>query len=250
MIAFLIALASLAMPQAPRADALTFGTPRQVVTLDKIKGEPTQLSWSPDGAEVYVQSANRTRLGMFQNPRHYVVTIADGNVKSVDAPPAWATDYQTWKSNKWAPEDHAFAIDISEGQRTTKATNVPMGGALAKGGESGASAGNMDDAVNAALNNQTQHVITLKLKGETVGEYVDMQFVPGYTFGWAPASFGSAITYTNAQGHLSVMDAQGGKKELAGSEHVLAPAWSNSGRDIAYLQKNGKKYELYTVSVK
>jgi Tol biopolymer transport system component len=248
-IALLIALAVLQAP-APHADALTFGTPQKVISLDKIKGEPTQLSWSPDGTQVYVQAAERTRIGTFQNPHHYVVTLADGKMKGVDAPPAWATDYQTWKSNKWAPGVHTFAIDISEANRTNKATNAPMGGALAKGGESGAGMGNMDEAVNAALNSQTQHVITLKLKGEIVGEYVDTQFLPGYTFGWAPPVFGTAITYTNTQGHLAVMDEQGGKKDVAESQHVLLPAWSENGKQIAYVQKDGKKFDLLMVDVK
>ena len=46
-----------------------------------------------------------------------------------------------------------------------------------------------DDAViGRRLTSQSQHVITLKLKGEIVGEYVDTQFLPGYTFGWSPQS--------------------------------------------------------------
>ena len=63
---------------------------------------------------------------------------------------------------------------------------MPMGGDLAKGGGAG-SGTTADDIVDASLQSQMQHVITLKLKGETVGQYVDTQFVPGYTFSWAPS---------------------------------------------------------------
>jgi hypothetical protein len=170
-------------------------------------------------------------------------------VKSVDAAPQWATDYQAWKSNKWAPGVRTFAIDISEDKRTTRAVSAPTGGALAKGGESGASTGNMDAATDAALTSQMQHVITLKLKGQTVGEYVDTQFVPGYTYSWAPQSFGTAIAYSNNEGHLTVMDQQGEKKTVPSTNHVMIPAWSDSGKKIAFIQKDGKKYALYVTDL-
>jgi Tol biopolymer transport system component len=249
--ALLFALVTASAPQqAAHVDALTFGTPQKVVTLDKIKGEPTQIAWSPDGTELYLQTGRRTRVGTFVDPHHYVVTLASQKVKSVDAPPQWATDYQAWKSNKWAPGNHALAIDISESQRTERAVAAPMGGALAKGGESGAAQGNMDEAVTASLTSQNQHVITLKLKGEVVGEYVDTQFLPGYTFAWAPESLGAAIAYARPDGRLSVMDAAGTKKEVPDTKNALLPAWSDAGRQIAFVQKDGKKFGVYVTDVK
>jgi hypothetical protein len=248
MIALLLALAALA-PQAPlRAEALTFEAPRMVATLDKIKGEPIQMAWSPDGTELYVETGQRTRVGTFENQKHYLVTLADGKAKGIDAVPQWAADYQAWKGNKWAPGVRTFAIDIGEEKRTQRAVNMPMGGDLAKGG--GASGTTSNDMVSAALASQTQHVISLRLKGEVVGEYVDMQFVPGYTFSWAPQALGTAIAYENAEGRLTVMDQQGGRKDLASTSHVLLPAWSDSGQQIAFLQKDGKKFALYVVGVR
>jgi hypothetical protein len=251
LIGFVLALAltgggAQAAPQA----SMNFSEPHLVVALDKIKGEPIQLAWSPDGTELYVETGNRTRIGTFENQKHYLVTLADGKVKSVDAAPQWATDYQTWKSNKWAPGVRTFAIDISEDKRTTRAVSAPTGGALAKGGESGASTGNMDAATDAALSSQVQHVITLKLKGQTVGEYVDTQFVPGYTYSWAPQSFGTAIAYSNDEGRLTVMDQQGEKKMVPSTNHVMIPAWSDSGKQIAFIRKDGKKYGLFVTDVK
>jgi hypothetical protein len=250
LIAFVLALALTGGAQAaPQAASMNFSEPHLVVALDKIKGEPIQLAWSPDAAELYVETGNRTRIGTFENQKHYLVTIADGKVKSVDAAPQWATDYQAWKSNKWAPGVRTFAIDLSEDKRTTRAVSAPTGGALAKGGESGASTGNMDAATDAALTSQMQHVITLKLKGQTVGEYVDTQFVPGYTYSWAPQSFGTAIAYSNNEGHLTVMDQQGEKKTVPSTNHVMIPAWSDSGKKIAFIQKDGKKYALYVTDL-
>jgi Tol biopolymer transport system component len=230
--------------------AITFSPPQRIVTLDKVKGEPIQMSWSPDGAELYIESGQRTRLGTFENQKHYVITIASQQLRSVDAPPQWATDYQSWKGNKWAPGDHAFVIDISEENRTVRAVSAPSGGALAKGGESGASTGNMDDAVGAALTSQMQHVITLKLKGQTVGEYVNTQFVPGYTFGWAPQSLGAYIAYGGPDGRLAVLDPQGSKTIVPDARNVLLPAWANDGKKIAFVEKNGKKFDLYVTEVK
>ena len=250
VIPLLIAVAAAALPQtAAGAAAMTFGAPQKVVTLDKIKGEPIQLAWSPDATQVYIETGDRNRLGTFNNQKHYVLTLADQKLKSLDAAPDWAAAYQTWKSNKWAPGDHQFVIDISESRRTQSAVNTPMGGDLAKGGGGGGGT-TADDIVGAALNSQTQHVVTLKLKGETVGEYVDMQFIPGYTFSWAPQSFGPAIAYARPDGRLSVMNQAGVKKEVADTKNALLPAWADGGQKIAFLQKDGKKFDLYTVDVK
>ena len=254
IIPFVLALASAATLQAapqtaPSAASLTFSQPRLVTILDKMKGEPVQLGWSADGTQMYVETGKRTRIGTFEDRKHYVVTVADGGVKSVDAAPQWATDYQTWKGHKSAPGMKTFAIDLTEEKRTQRAVSAPMGGALAKGGESGASTGNMDAAVDAALTSQMQHVITLRLKGETVGQYVDTQFLLGYTYGWAPQSFGTAIAYANDEGHLAVMDQHGVKKNVDATNHVMIPAWSDSGKQIAFIQKDGRKFALYVTDV-
>lgn len=249
LIALVLALAVTAPQSAPKADALTFSAPRKVVTLEKIKGEPTQLAWSPDGSQLYVQTGERTRLGTFQSPHHYLVNASDGKVKSVDDAPAWVNEYETWKGNKWAPADHSLVIGISEDKRMQNTVSAPMGGDLAKGGGSGGGT-TAEDVQSAALTSQMEHVITLKLKGQTVGEYVDMQFIPGYTFSWAPESFGPAIAYKNIEGHLEVMDPQGGKKTVADTKNVFIPAWSDSGKQIAFLQKDGKKFDVYVTDVK
>jgi len=114
--AFVLALASAALPQtaAVQAASLTFSAPRLVAALDKIKGEPIQLAWSADGTELYVETGSRTRIGTFENQKHYLVTAADGKIKNVDAAPQWATDYQTWKANKWAPGARTFAKERSD----------------------------------------------------------------------------------------------------------------------------------------
>ncbi|HEX7018994.1 MAG TPA: hypothetical protein VF159_03220 [Gemmatimonadaceae bacterium] len=243
-----LAIASASQAPARDASALTFSAPSQVTQL-KIKGEPIQLAWSDDGTQLYVQTGERTRLGTMGNARHYVLQIDGAKTKSVDAPPTWASEYYTWKSNKWAPGDHSLMIGIEDQQKRNTVTATPMGGDLARGGTSSAGTSS-DEAINVAMNSQMQHIITLRLKGEQVGKYIDMQFIPGYTFGWAPESAGAMIAYVNDDDRLSVMDGQGHKKALDGTKHVMVPAWSPDGSKIAYLEKDGKKYNLFVVDVK
>jgi Tol biopolymer transport system component len=61
----------------------------------------------------------------------------------------------------------------------------------------------------------------------------------------------SANQAGNQTGHLSIMDEQGQKQEVAGTKDVILPAWSADGAKIAFLQKNGKnKYDLVIMNVK
>ena len=119
-----------------------------------------------------------------------------------------------------------------------------MGGALARGGTTDATAGSsVDNAVMHAQQTQKQRVIALRLKNEVVGQFINQQFLPGYTFGWAPR--GGMIAYGNEQGHLAIMDQKGNRQEVAGTKAVLLPAWSPDGTQIAHLQRAGKnKYAL------
>ncbi len=101
----------------------------------------------------------------------------------------------------------------------------------------------------AAIQSQKEHVFSLTLKGESVGEFVNSQFLPGYTFGWsAPPT--ALIAYGNTAGHLAVMDEKGAKRESAATHNVILPAWSTDDKKIAFIQKTGKnKYDLSVVEV-
>jgi WD40-like Beta Propeller Repeat len=246
---------ALVLAQAPSAKTLQLSAPTQMGTLDtgKLKGDPTQLGWSPDGSKLFLQTAERDSKGMVKNSRFYMVSATDAKAESVDPPPAWATEYWAWKSKQFAPGSSTFGIEIKEDQKSVSATASPMGGSLAKGAPSGDPSGGATTAEEVgahAAQTQILRVVTLKVKGENVGEFVGVQFLAGYTFSWAPAPL-VMIAYANQSGHLALMDQQGLKQDVDSTKNVVLPAWSNDGSKIAFLQKAGKnKYDLFVVTVR
>ena len=235
---------------AALALAVQVAAPAKAASIE-LKGEPTRLSWSADGAQLAIQTAERDDKGMTKNPRYYLITTADGKLSNAQASPEWADKYWAWKSNQYTPWSPSLGIDVKQDQKTVSSTSTPMGGALAKGGGGGDldPGTTIDDAARHKLNSQTLSVVTLKLMGETIGYFEGVQFIPGYTFSWAPKEL-AAIVYVNQSGHLAVMDKDGKKQDVDGTKNVLLPAWSVDGTKIAFLQKTGKnKYDLYVAAV-
>lgn len=238
------------IPTAALAIAIQVAAPVKAATIE-LKGEPTRLAWSGDGAELAIQTSERDDKGMTKNPRNYLVAAASGKLSSADAIPEWADKYWTWKSNQYTPWSASLAIDVKQDQKTISSTSAPMGGSLAKGGTSGDpnSGTSMDEATQHKLNSQKLSIVTLTLMGETVGYFEGVQFIPGYTFGWAPKDV-AAIAYVTRSGKLGVMDKDGNKQQVDATKGVILPAWSLDGTKIAFLQKAGKnKYDLFVAPV-
>jgi dipeptidyl aminopeptidase/acylaminoacyl peptidase len=243
---------ALTFTQVPAAKTAQLSSPAQVSTIDtgKLKGEPTQLAWSPDGTQLFLQTSERDSAGMTKNHRFFVMSAADGKPSPVDAPPAWAAEYWTWKSNQFAPGSTTFGIQSKVEERKVSATSAPMGGDLAKGGTEGGTGGTTaGDVAAARAQTQTANVFTLTLKGEVVGEFAGQQFLPGYTFGWSPKK--QIMAYGNQAGRLALIDELGRKQQIDTTKNVILPAWSPDGSKIAFLQKAGKnKYEFFLVEVR
>jgi hypothetical protein len=258
MLAVMIAMAVGIVPgQQVDATRLVVSPPATVVEIDggKMKGDLTRMAWAPDGRSVYFQTVERDTRGNV-DVRHYVLALDQKEPKGLDQEPSWAAAYWLTKSAQSAPGMAGLKIAIDQQQKRVAATASPMGGDMAKGGmgatggASGGSGGSTTgDAVNAATQSQTATVVTLTLKGEVVGEFVNTTPLPGTTFGWGPSGTG-LIAFVNNAGHLVFMDGEGRKQEVAGSKAVLMPGWAANGARLIYLERSGrKKYVVKTLDI-
>ena len=241
----LVALSILTPAAVADASKLTLSAPAVILEIDtgKLKGDVTRLAWSPDEKQLYLQTTERDRAGNVKSVHHYVLARGGTPPTGVEAEPPWANAYWSWKSTQAAPGIPTFKIDVDQQQKRMSATSTPMGGDLARGGVeaggSGATGFTTGDAAAAALQSQMVNVFTLKLKGEVVGEFVNAPAMPGVTFGWAPAGTG-LIAFVNQGGRVVIMDADGRKQEVATSKDAMLPAWTDSGKQLAFLEKPGK----------
>ena len=235
--------------------ALSASTPIAEIDIDKLKGQPAKLAWSPDGKELYLQLLD----GPFGKPapeRHIIYTVADRKQKSVDAAPAWAIAYWNRKIGQASPDDPAFKIGLETSQRTERGVTSGMGGDLARGSAGGAGGvgegggTSTGDAIAAAAATQTVTVHAMKLAGETIGEFVNSVIVPGLTFGWGPAG-SKAIVFAKAKGgEIVIMDNAKNKQELDGTKDALLPALSDDGSKLAWVRRDGrKKFSLLVANV-
>jgi hypothetical protein len=229
---------------APDARRLAITTPRSIVEIDtgKLKGETARLAWSPDGSEFYIQTIERDARGNVKSARHYVVKTAAKSVTGVDVQPPWAATYWAWKSGQASPASATFRIDVSSRQDTRRATGAPTGGVLAKGGTADPLQGTtIEDVANAAIQTQQVQTYTLKLKGETLGEWINQPVLPGTNFGWAPAPLRLIAYSAHEGGPLFVLDEEGRKQQLTGAKTAILPAWSDDGAHLAWLERIDKK---------
>lgn len=252
---FAVGLAAAPQVEAPKIAA---GQPAQVAEIDagKLKGTLVRLAWSPDASQIYLQTADPDTRGNVKL-RHYTMGLDGQPPKSVDAEPDWAPGYWAWKSSQAAPGMASWRIAIEQQQKRMSAVSNPSGGDMAKGAVGGAgssgggtvgSGGGMSvgEAAGAAYNTQNASVVTLKLKNEVVGEFVNAPALPGTTFGWGPTGSG-LIVFTPPDGRLVLMDSESRKLEVAGAKSAYLPAWTTDGKRIAYLEKSGRKKFLLRV---
>jgi len=241
----LLTLVLTAAAVAAPADAtkLTFSPPAALVEIDtgKLKGDLTQVAWSPDATELYLQTIERDRAGNVKNLRHYVLGLDGKGPKGVKAQPPWAAMYWTWKSAQSAPGLPSLKIQVEQRQKRVTTTSIPTGGDMARGSPSGSTGGtSVTEGLDAGMAFQTARVFTLKLKGTVVGEFVNAPAVPGLTFGWGPKGSG-LIAFANDEGTLVVMDDRGRTQEVRDTKAAQFPAWTDDGKRLAYLERTGRK---------
>lgn len=229
---------------------LEFSKPATIVRLDmgQLRGEPSRLVWAADGARFYVQTVE----GGYGRPdsklHHYLVDAATGQKTDLEAEPEWVAAVWATKSHQVAPDVPGHAIALESAPKQVRTTSVPRGGDLARGGTSTAMGTSSDDAVLAANNQMNVMIHTMKLKGETIGEF-ETVIVPGLTFAWAPSG-AQAIAFANKDGKLFVMNAEGRKQDVRDAKDAVLPVWSADASKLAWLQKDGRRhYQLRVVEV-
>jgi len=224
---------------------LKVGAPTAVTELDlgKLKGDLRQLAWSADGTQFYVQTVERD--GKKDVPHHYVIVAADGAVTPADAEPAWASEYWSFKSDRYAPGLPDLVIDVKQNVENVKYGTGSAGGLDRVNGTSGENdKGGSADNVAKASQSQHVRVTSLVLLDQTIGKWADEKPTPGTTFSWGPAGSG-AMAFVDEEGRLILLDKQKHTLRVANTKDARLPAWSTDGSRLAYVSKTGRnKYTL------
>jgi hypothetical protein len=248
---------SLAAPQSPALSAASITlTPKKIAEFDlsQLKGEIRILTFSPDGADLYLETAELKSDALPKETYHYILKAATGELKKVDAEPAWSASYRESMKFKSAPGDDAFLIALETEQRKATATSTPMGGDYARGGtgaDTGGVAGGVSaDTVAAAANqSQTGTAHVMRLKGQIVGEWLNRPIVPGQSYGWGPQG-SNVIAYAEPNNRqLMIMDKSGAKQKISDTKGVYSPAFSADGKRLAWLELRGKKVTFLVADV-
>jgi hypothetical protein len=251
MVASVLSMPSASSAQTPASNAaidvstVKVGAPSSVAELDlgKLKGELRQIAWSPNGTELYVQTADGTPPT--ETLRHYVIPVTGGATKGLDVPPDWAEPFWAFKSDRAAPGIGSLMIDV---ERTLERIKIGTGSGRPGEGAGGVGNGAPVD-IEKTAEGQRQRMVRLTLVGEAIGEFVNTRPVPGLTFSWGPA-FSGAIAYTDRDGRLMLLDRNRHKQTVSGAKDALLPAWSIDGARLAWAQKSGrKKYTLRWATV-
>jgi hypothetical protein len=216
--------------------ALSLSPPTLVCELDmsQLKGEMRRLSFSPDGRNIHVQTAEAGAAA-----HDYIVTMPDGVISRAFGEPEWAAAYWAMKSDMGAPGIPSLRLEVQQDNRRTRP--APFNGGFANGGAYTPDVKNPVDAFESE--------VTLRLLGVQLGNWINGAPMAGETYGWGPAGSG-AIVFVGSGDRLTLMDQRARRQVVATIKGVSMPAWSGDGTRLAFLQKAGKKrYRLMTAAV-
>ena len=209
-----------------------------------------QMAWSPDQTQLYLQTYDANKDATVKELFHYVLPVTGGAPKRIDTPPAWAADYWAWKSGQTAPDDPTWKIEVSTEKKISSATAMPAGGDLARGGTVDPTGGIGVEAVTAhAAQASNVNVYTMRLKGETIGEWTDHPIMPGLTFGWGPKGSGLMAYAEKASGRLILMDRAGKTARVQGTRNVALPAFTADRNRLAYIEGRGRNNYALVIAV-
>ena len=180
----LVFSAALGAAQAPAGDAtrvsLSDATLLTTIDTGRLKGEPTQVGWSPDGSQLYLQLSQRGPDGLVAKSQFFVLSAASPHPSPVDGAPAWADEYWQSKSGKTGPGMNGPEIELTTEEKAATDTQAAMGGSTYGGGGVDAVSGTtIESARRRSEQSQQQRVVTLSLSGRTIGRFVNQPLMPG-----------------------------------------------------------------------
>ena len=234
-----IAVAAALVGQTVGIRAFTNAVVWADLDIDVLKGRPAQLSWSDDDSSLYLQVVDGNTVESLKY-RHYLIKKGETPV-ALDAEPTWAKAYWKWKSAKIGFGDPLMTIEVDSQQQVLddpRDRNTPYL-------ESGRSAPQILQSKSASGKRITNRLI---LKGHIIGEFVDEQIYPGYTFSWSPDAL-QLIAFRGSTGRLTLMNLEAQTETVGDSKDVWLPAWSEGGESIAFLERvSRKKFALKVVT--
>jgi len=211
-----------------------FGEPDVWTELGGLKGRPAMLAWSDRGTELYLETAEGETAATLKF--HHYLLQRGAKPKPIDAQPAWAQAYWKWKSAKSFFGDPFMVIQVDTQQQVLDNLNGTAANKAAYLQQTLSG----QDLLLAKQSGGTKITNRLVLKSHIIGEFVDEQIVPGYTFGWSPRDL-NLIAFRALSGRLTVMNGEGDTMTVPGAKDVLLPAWSEDGSAIAYVERVDRK---------
>jgi hypothetical protein len=232
-IALVWILAAAAVVATAASEVRTFGTPMVWAELDvdALKGRPAQLAWSDDDSTLYLQVVDGTRADRLTY-HHYLIT-RNQSPAPLDRQPTWAQAYWKWKSAKSFFGDPLMTIDVDTTQQLFDDPRDRNTAYL----ESGRHAPETLQAKTASGKRITSRLL---FRRHIIGEFVDEQIFPGYTFSWSPEPL-QLLAFRSSTGRLTIINRDADTETLGDAKDVWLPAWSESGDAIAYLERAGRK---------
>ena len=128
MLAAALVAPAVSQDQAARPTTLT------QVDTNRLQGAPSQLAWSEDGKQMYLQVAEYDSEGKVKKTHSFVLEVANPLLLPVDSAPSWATRYWSWKSYKTPPDSDGPEILVSQEKRMRVASDSAMGGRTSEAG--------------------------------------------------------------------------------------------------------------------
>ena len=212
-----------------------------------VRGVPTRMAWSPDDTWLYVRLSTFDRWSN-ETVRHLLVETAGRRVETLPDEPGWLPRYWNTKAAMTSPIIPSWRIKIDTRDELVRTANVPRDGSI--GMHTADPSAGVDDVVkNAAMASQKASFQEYRLNGKVVAASVNAQVVPGRTYGWAPAPL-ALMAFVNEKGRLVVMNHEGKTREVKGPKKPLLPAWSESGRRLAWVQEAGGGFSIRAVEIR